>query len=438
MEGRPTPATWGWAVVEIRPDGSWGQPHVVQCPGPIDAAAAVAASPSTGSSLRGLSPTLRAHLGALHVASGGLHGAETVLARGAAAEAWSEARDDCRGALAHVEALRGELCRADRRGRQVQSAAASAVGAGIAHARLARAWVALERGQFAKARRRLAVISELLLVLEPSDQDLWMDTSRLLIEAKLLIATGQPEAATRLLADADLHGAPGPGEGWLRDLVKVAHAEALLAAGEPRRALASLTPLPPGAVAEATVVAAAARLSVRDLRGAQAVLSRAEVELEQAPLALQVEAWLLESRLAQDRGERDRACLVMDRALRSAAPQQMRRALVREWRWVRAFVDRDPALRPHRDFLATIHVDDDGTKRKANQGRASDLIGAPLTERETQVLDLLAQMYSTEEIAAALYVSANTVKTHLKGIFGKLCVNRRVEAVRRGRQLGLC
>ena len=65
-------------------------------------------------------------------------------------------------------------------------------------------------------------------------------------------------------------------------------------------------------------------------------------------------------------------------------------------------------------------------------------MGAPLTEREGQVLDLLAQMYSTDEIAAALYVSSNTVKTHLKGIFGKLCVNRRVEAVRRGRQLGLC
>ena len=75
----------------------------------------------------------------------------------------------------------------------------------------------------------------------------------------------------------------------------------------------------------------------------------------------------------------------------------------------------------------------------ATPALASDqLLGAPLTEREGQVLDLLAQMYSTDEIAAALYVSSNTVKTHLKGIFGKLCVNRRVEAVRRGRQLGLC
>ena len=45
-------------------------------------------------------------------------------------------------------------------------------------------------------------------------------------------------------------------------------------------------------------------------------------------------------------------------------------------------------------------------------------------------------MNSTEEIAEALFVSTNTVKTHLKGIFGKLGVNRRVDAVRHGRTLG--
>jgi LuxR family maltose regulon positive regulatory protein len=64
--------------------------------------------------------------------------------------------------------------------------------------------------------------------------------------------------------------------------------------------------------------------------------------------------------------------------------------------------------------------------------------GPVLTERESQILQLLAQMNSTEEIAAALFVTANTVKTHLKGIFGKFGVNRRVDAVRRGRALGLC
>ena len=220
----------------------------------------------------------------------------------------------------------------------------------------------------------------------------------------------------------------------------IAKAEALLASGEPQRALATVTPMPARAIAEATVVAAAARRGVGDVRGAQAVLSRAVTELDRAPLAVQIQAWLLESRLAEDRGKHERARLVMDRALRSATAEQMRRPLMHDWRWLRRFVDRDPALlRSHRDFLSTCHLDVDGPPRRgATDARSGQLLGAPLTEREGQVLDLLAQMYSTEEIAAALYVSSNTVKTHLKGIFGKLCVNRRVEAVRRGRQLGLC
>ena len=98
-------------------------------------------------------------------------------------------------------------------------------------------------------------------------------------------------------------------------------------------------------------------------------------------------------------------------------------------------------MRSHRAYLSTCHLEKSAPSlRRRRPVAASDqfLGAAHLTEREGQVLDLLAQMYSTDEIAAALYVSSNTVKTHLKGIFGKLCVNRRVEAVRRGRQLGLC
>ena len=44
-------------------------------------------------------------------------------------------------------------------------------------------------------------------------------------------------------------------------------------------------------------------------------------------------------------------------------------------------------------------------------------------------------MLTTEEIALAMYVSANTVKTHLKNIYRKLGVTRRGEAVRRARHL---
>ncbi|MCP3819263.1 LuxR C-terminal-related transcriptional regulator [Streptomyces sp. A3M-1-3] len=46
-------------------------------------------------------------------------------------------------------------------------------------------------------------------------------------------------------------------------------------------------------------------------------------------------------------------------------------------------------------------------------------------------------MMSTEEIAAELYVSVNTVKTHLRSIYRKLSVSRRSDAVRRAREFHL-
>jgi LuxR family maltose regulon positive regulatory protein len=46
-------------------------------------------------------------------------------------------------------------------------------------------------------------------------------------------------------------------------------------------------------------------------------------------------------------------------------------------------------------------------------------------------------MMSTEEIATDLFVSVNTVKTHLKSVFRKLAVSRRADAVRRARELRL-
>ncbi|WP_328497733.1 LuxR C-terminal-related transcriptional regulator [Streptomyces sp. NBC_00414] len=61
----------------------------------------------------------------------------------------------------------------------------------------------------------------------------------------------------------------------------------------------------------------------------------------------------------------------------------------------------------------------------------------PLSAREREVLLHLAQMMTTEEIADELYVSVNTVKTHLKSVYRKLAVTRRSAAVRRARELEL-
>jgi DNA-binding CsgD family transcriptional regulator len=60
-----------------------------------------------------------------------------------------------------------------------------------------------------------------------------------------------------------------------------------------------------------------------------------------------------------------------------------------------------------------------------------------ISERELQVLELLAAGRSNKEIASSLEVSPNTVKTHVAKLFEKLEVRRRTEAILRARELGM-
>jgi LuxR family transcriptional regulator, maltose regulon positive regulatory protein len=61
----------------------------------------------------------------------------------------------------------------------------------------------------------------------------------------------------------------------------------------------------------------------------------------------------------------------------------------------------------------------------------------PLSEREIQVVRLLASELSGPEIARELFVSNNTLRTHTKHIFAKLGVTSRRAAIRRADELGL-
>jgi LuxR family maltose regulon positive regulatory protein len=58
----------------------------------------------------------------------------------------------------------------------------------------------------------------------------------------------------------------------------------------------------------------------------------------------------------------------------------------------------------------------------------------PLSQRERQILRLLAGGLSNDDIAANLFLSTNTVKTHLKRIFEKMGVSNRLEAVNMARR----
>ena len=67
--------------------------------------------------------------------------------------------------------------------------------------------------------------------------------------------------------------------------------------------------------------------------------------------------------------------------------------------------------------------------------QALDYLG--ITEREHEVLELLARGLANKEIAAKLFVSTNTVKTHLANLYGKLDVSRRTQAVHKAKELRL-
>ena len=69
-------------------------------------------------------------------------------------------------------------------------------------------------------------------------------------------------------------------------------------------------------------------------------------------------------------------------------------------------------------------------------GGAERLI-EPLSEREIEVLRLIAAGRSNQEIARELYVAVSTVKTHINNIYGKLGVGSRTQALARARELGL-
>ncbi|NTU86355.1 MAG: response regulator transcription factor, partial [Chloroflexales bacterium] len=69
-------------------------------------------------------------------------------------------------------------------------------------------------------------------------------------------------------------------------------------------------------------------------------------------------------------------------------------------------------------------------------GSAADLV-EPLSERELEVLRLVAAGHSNQAIADTLIVAIGTVKKHINNIFGKLQVGSRTQALARARELDL-
>ena len=154
-----------------------------------------------------------------------------------------------------------------------------------------------------------------------------------------------------------------------------------------------------------------------------------------------VEILILQSLAFQVQGDMDRALSALEKALHHAEPGGFIHAFVDEGpplaRLLYEAASRDTAPGYARRLLAAFPVSEAEPAHPAPaEGSEPDLI-EPLSERELEVLGLVAEGLTNREIASRLYLSLNTVKGHTRNIYGKLGVHSRMQAVTKARSLGV-
>ena len=225
-------------------------------------------------------------------------------------------------------------------------------------------------------------------------------------EAHLALLQGREGEAARWAAQADRHirTAPMP-LFYVPDFTLV---EILLAQGTP----ASL--------------AEAARLLTR-LR---------EVVQDTHNTRFQIEALALQALLHDARRERSAAMEALEQAVALAEPGGVIRVLVDLGPRMAALLHQLAAQRAHPGFIARL-LDAFPAARGPAPAPSQPSLIEPLSERELEVLALLAWRLSNKEIARELCISPMTVKHHTVNIYQKLLVQGRREAVSRAVELGI-
>ncbi|MGW1956440.1 LuxR C-terminal-related transcriptional regulator [Streptomyces sp. NPDC001920] len=297
-------------------------------------------------------------------------------------------------------------------------------------ARLVLAAVTIDRDDLAAAQDHLDLAAATSTATRDPVVAVWLA----ILRSRLLCARGDAQAALAVLDDLAgrslVHTEPSP---WVSDRLAMATAAAYLADGDPKAAVRVFEEL--GDRGPETLVAEArALLAAEDSERALRLLDELP---DHEGLGTVADVWTLLTRAqAVDAlGEPAAAEGLVVRALTAARPHHLRRPFLEAGPWLRRLLLRRPALtRGHAWLTDALSREPAGTEpRDEPAGPRPE----PLSAREQDVLVRLAQFMSTEEIAADLHVSVNTVKTHLKSIYRKLAATRRGEAVRRARELGL-
>jgi LuxR family transcriptional regulator, maltose regulon positive regulatory protein len=376
------------------------------------------------------------HLGLAEVALGDLVEAEAHLTEALESSRIADvpyAELAAMGGMAWVQLIRGRLRRAARLAR---SAVELAQARGWEHSSQAAASLSVlalvehEWDDLDAADAHARELGDTARRLDDASGRLWAAV----IQASLCLAgrgTDVDLALERLLGAAELSAVESP---RLQRIVAALEAR-LMAAGSDHDGAAALideaiaeNPTSPGLHA----VRARLLLAAGDAEGAVEALT---VPCDAAYPTVTIEREVLRAVALRTTGNAESAQAAMEGALARAEPEGIRRPFLSAGRGVRELLaDHLRKSVSHRWFASELLRNLDG----ADGARVlpAELL-EPLSGRESEVLRFLPTMMSNADIASELFVSVNTVKTHVKSIYRKLDVTRRQDAVRRARQLHL-
>ena len=328
------------------------------------------------------------------------------------------------GLRAVVHAWTGELRRADRVAREVLDEAES-VGVSL-HGALSSAYFAL--GVVSLERHDLPVASA---ALDESGGRTRRNPVRSsaalqrLLDVRLMEVTEGSRAALELLRSPGAE--PPPGE-LLGDAAVATEARLLLALSDTTTAATLLA----GGAASPTLAAVPidVELSKGDTAAASRQLARWRPD-EAQPLQVVEHAVCRAAVCAADGDVRGAESAVLD-AVAAAELEGIRRPFL-ERPTVMKIVAGLARQHPNSYLETLLAAERTGASLSAGQAQLVE----PLTRRELSLLQFLPTRMTNQEIADALYLSVNTVKSHLRSVYRKLDVAARDAAVERAAELGL-
>lgn len=158
-------------------------------------------------------------------------------------------------------------------------------------------------------------------------------------------------------------------------------------------------------------------------------------------IIFQIDTLALQTFIFQMEGNEGKALTSLEQALFLALPGAIIRPFINMGFVLHDLLHnlpaQDPELASFKDHLLTTLAPPGNQSYPVLKSRSSQPVPEPLTDRELDVLNLLAQRQTDKEIALKLHISPHTVRSHTKNIYTKLDVNNRRQAVVRAQEFGL-